>query len=101
MSSTTPQKFWLSPEQGQCLADPNGPADVAGAYLVVRDMFHVRERALENFRTGQGMEWGEHQPCCFKAPNVFSGQLQHEPPDIVAPCARRSGRHVEAGRSRR
>src|SRR5688572_14290703 len=57
------QKFSLSPEQALCLADPSGPADLPGAYSIVRDLFHVRERALENFRTGKGMEWGEHHPC--------------------------------------
>jgi 2-polyprenyl-3-methyl-5-hydroxy-6-metoxy-1,4-benzoquinol methylase len=67
----TTQKFSLSPEQAQCLADPNGPADLPGAYLVVRDMFHVRERALENFRTGKGMEWGEHHPCLFQGTERF------------------------------
>jgi hypothetical protein len=48
--------FFLSAEQALCLADPDGPVDVPGAYSIVRDLFHVRDRALNNFRTGQGME---------------------------------------------
>lgn len=63
--------FFLSPEQALCLADPNGPADLPGAYLVVRDLFHVRDRAVENFRTGHGMEWGEHHPCLFRGTERF------------------------------
>lgn len=59
------ERFSLSPEQAFCLADPNGPADLPGAYAIVRDLFHVRDRAIENFRTGQGMEWREHHPCLF------------------------------------
>ena len=59
------QRFSLTPEQALCLADPNGPADISGAYSLVRDAFHVRDRALENFRSGQGMEWGEHHACLF------------------------------------
>lgn len=58
-------KYHLSDEQALCLADPNGPVDLPGAYLLVQDIYHVRERALENFRTGKGMEWGEHHPCLF------------------------------------
>src|SRR5689334_10224285 len=58
-------RYSLTPEQAACLADPNGPVDVPGAYAVVQDLFHVRERAVENFRTGRGMEWGEHHPCLF------------------------------------
>jgi 2-polyprenyl-3-methyl-5-hydroxy-6-metoxy-1,4-benzoquinol methylase len=65
------QTFSLSPEQALCLADASGPADLPGAYSIVRDLFHVRERALENFRTGKGMEWGEHHPCLFQGTERF------------------------------
>jgi 2-polyprenyl-3-methyl-5-hydroxy-6-metoxy-1,4-benzoquinol methylase len=65
------QCFSLTPEQALCLADPNGPVDVPGAYSIVRDLFHVRDRALENFRTGQGMEWGEHHACLFHGTERF------------------------------
>ena len=63
--------FSLSPEQALCLADPNGPADLPGAYSIVRDLFHIRDRALENFRTGRGMEWGEHHQCLFHGTERF------------------------------
>ena len=56
------ETFSLSPEQALCLADPNGPVDVPGAYSIVRDLFHVRDRALENFRTGQGHGVGRAPP---------------------------------------
>lgn len=64
-------KFSLTPEQAACLADPNGPADLPGAYQIVRDVFHVRDRAIENFRTGTGMEWGDHHPCLFQGTERF------------------------------
>jgi 2-polyprenyl-3-methyl-5-hydroxy-6-metoxy-1,4-benzoquinol methylase len=67
----TSQKFSLSPEQALCLADPSGPADVPGAYAIVRDLFHVRDRAVDNFRTGKGMEWGEHHACLFHGTERF------------------------------
>jgi SAM-dependent methyltransferase len=59
------EKFFLNPEQAACLADPAGPVDLPGAYLIVEDLFHVRERALQNFRSGGGMEWGEHHGSLF------------------------------------
>ncbi len=64
-------RYFLNPEQALCLADPSGPVDLPGAYLVVQDLFHVRERAVQNFRSGQGMEWGEHHRCLFHGTERF------------------------------
>lgn len=64
-------RYFLSPEQASCLADPAGPVDLPGAYLLVQDLYHVRERAIENFRTGKGMEWGEHHACLFHGTERF------------------------------
>lgn len=64
-------KYWLNEEQALCLADPEGPVDLPGAYLIVQDLFHIRERALENFRSGSGMEWGEHHRCLFHGTERF------------------------------
>ncbi len=63
--------YYLTDEQAMCLADPNGPVDLPGAYQIVRDLFHVHERAIENFRSGNGMEWGEHHPCLFEGTERF------------------------------
>jgi SAM-dependent methyltransferase len=64
-------KYSLNAEQALCLADPSGPVDLPGAYSIVEDLFHVRERARENFRTGKGMEWGEHHRCLFHGTERF------------------------------
>jgi SAM-dependent methyltransferase len=64
-------KYSLSPEQALCLADPSGPVDLPGAYFVVEALFHALERTEENFRTGKGMEWGEHHPCLFHGTERF------------------------------
>jgi SAM-dependent methyltransferase len=64
-------KYSLNEEQALCLANPNGPVDLAGAYAVVEDLFHIKQRALDNFRTGKGMEWGEHHPCLFHGTERF------------------------------
>src|SRR3989440_12487437 len=65
------QRYFLNEEQRACLADPNGPLDLPGAYEIVRDPVHVRHQALENFVTGKGMEWGEHHPCLFHGTERF------------------------------
>jgi SAM-dependent methyltransferase len=64
-------KYHLDEEQALCLADPAGPVDLPGAYLIVQDLYHVRERAMENFKTGGGMEWGEHHRCLFHGTERF------------------------------
>jgi SAM-dependent methyltransferase len=64
-------KYYLTEEQALCLANPNGPVDLPGFYSVVQDLFYVRERAEQNFRTGKGMEWGEHHPCLFHGTERF------------------------------
>lgn len=68
---STTGKYWLNEEQALCLADPGGPVDLPGAYSIVQDVFHIMPRALENFRTGEGMEWGEHHPCLFRGTERF------------------------------
>lgn len=64
-------KWSLSPEQALCLADPNGPVDMPGAYNIVEATFHALGRTLENFKTGKGMEWGEHHACLFHGTERF------------------------------
>src|SRR3954451_925791 len=61
----------LSEEQALCLADPNGPVDLPGAYNIVEATFHALGRTLENFTTGAGLEWGEHHPCLFDGTERF------------------------------
>ncbi|MGJ6124796.1 class I SAM-dependent methyltransferase [Mycolicibacterium sp. Y3] len=63
--------YHLTEEQALCLANPDGPVDLPGGYAVVEDLFHVKARAVENFRTGAGMEWGEHHPCLFRGTERF------------------------------
>jgi len=63
--------YYLNEEQALCLADDSGPVDLPAAYSIVEDLFHVRERAVANFRSGAGMEWGEHHPCLFRATERF------------------------------
>ena len=64
-------RYELSAEQALCLADPSGPVDLPGAYDIVEDTFHTLDRTLKNFRSGAGMEWGEHHTCLFHGTERF------------------------------
>ena len=64
-------KFSLNDEQKLCLADPNGPVDLPGAQFLVEAVFHALDRTIDNFKTGKGMEWGEHHPCLFHGTERF------------------------------
>ncbi|MEO5596624.1 MAG: class I SAM-dependent methyltransferase, partial [Lysobacteraceae bacterium] len=63
--------YSLSPEQALCLADQDGPVDIPGAYSLIEAVFHAFERTKQNFRSGGGMEWGEHHPCLFHGTERF------------------------------
>jgi 2-polyprenyl-3-methyl-5-hydroxy-6-metoxy-1,4-benzoquinol methylase len=63
--------FSLNDEQKLCLADPDGPVDLPGAQFCVQAVFHALERTIENFKTGKGMEWGEHHACLFHGTERF------------------------------
>jgi len=64
-------RYGLNEEQALCLAHPHGPVDIPGAYAIVEALFHARQRTLEHFRNGEGMEWGEHHPCLFHGTERF------------------------------
>ena len=63
--------YSLNEAQALCLADPGGPVDLPGAYEIVQDTFLSLDRTLENFRSGHGMEWGEHHACLFHGTERF------------------------------
>ena len=59
-------QYSLTEEQAFCLADENSPVYLAGAYDVILAAQKALPNALENFRTGAGMHWGEHDPMLFE-----------------------------------
>lgn len=63
--------FSLSPEQATAFAQENSPAFVAGGFQIAQAMSHAIPRALENFKTGQGMAWGDHASCLFHGTERF------------------------------
>jgi SAM-dependent methyltransferase len=54
------QTYELLPEQAMVLADEDSPYYVPAAWSVPAAMWFDEAKALEAFRTGRGVAWGEH-----------------------------------------
>jgi SAM-dependent methyltransferase len=54
------QTYELSPEQALVLADKDSPHYLPPAWSVPASMWFDEPKALEAFRTGRGVAWGEH-----------------------------------------
>jgi len=52
--------YELTPEQAMVLADEDSPVYVPHAWNVPASMWFDEPKAIEAFRTGQGVAWGEH-----------------------------------------
>jgi SAM-dependent methyltransferase len=64
-------KFSLTPEQAAVFADDSSPAFIPGGFQIVQAVVQAIPRALENFKTGAGMGWGEHATCLFHGTERF------------------------------
>jgi len=64
-------RYWLSPEQAACLANPDSPTFVAGGAMVVSSVHKDIERALDAFRGDGGITWDEHHPFLFEGTQRF------------------------------
>jgi SAM-dependent methyltransferase len=72
-------RFSLDPEQAAALADESSPAFVPGGFQIVEAVMHAIPRAIEHFKTGAGMSWGDHAGCLFHGTERFfrSAYLGH------------------------
>lgn len=52
--------YELTPEQALVLADEDSPAFFPSAWAVPASMWADEDKALEAFRTGNGIPWGDH-----------------------------------------
>ena len=52
--------YELSPEQAMVLADEESPVFLPNAWQVPASMWFDEPKAIEAFRTGKGVAWGEH-----------------------------------------
>lgn len=52
--------YEFSPEQAAVLADEDSPVYIPNAWNVPASMWFDEDKALEAFRTGKGVAWGDH-----------------------------------------
>jgi 2-polyprenyl-3-methyl-5-hydroxy-6-metoxy-1,4-benzoquinol methylase len=71
-------KFSLSEEQAFALADDNSPAFLPGAFQVALGAIQARDQLEDQFKTGKGMGWHEHNT------NVFVGTERFFRPGYAA-----------------
>ncbi len=64
-------RYALPEEQALALAVEGSPAFIPGAFQVIAACFAAQERITECFRSGKGMEWGEHHGCLFEGTERF------------------------------
>src|ERR1700704_6932551 len=53
-------KYTLPAEQAHALADETSPVFLPGAFQLIAAALKAVPRVAENFRTGAGLDWGEH-----------------------------------------
>ena len=65
------QRYWLTPEQAACLADPTSPTYVVGGALVASSTHKDTERVKDAFTSDGGVSWGEHHSDLFLGTQRF------------------------------
>ncbi len=58
-------RYRLAPEQAVALTDETSPFYVGGGFYVVKAMLQAEARIADNFKSGKGMLWGDHDPDLF------------------------------------
>jgi SAM-dependent methyltransferase len=64
-------RYWLPPEQAVALTDETSPFYVGGGFQVITAAMKAEPRISENFRTGNGLPWGEQDPGLFQGTERF------------------------------
>jgi len=97
--------FSLSAEQAAAFAQDSSPAFVPGGFQIVQAVMQAIPRAIDNFRTGEGMAWGDHAGCLFHGTerffrSAYNGHLLGEwlpALDGVVPKLERGARVADVG----
>jgi hypothetical protein len=64
-------RYSLTEEQAFCLADETSPAFLPGAFQIIAASHRVAPKLIERFRTGDGLDWREHDPVLFEGTERF------------------------------
>lgn len=65
------ERYTLPPEHAMALTDETSPAYVAPGFQLMLAIVRAEPRIEDAFRTGGGMEWGEHHTDLFSATERF------------------------------
>lgn len=65
------KRYHLPPEQAAAFADETSPAFFPGLFEVAAACWAAVDRTTQNFRSGDGFEWGHHHPCLFQGTERF------------------------------
>jgi 2-polyprenyl-3-methyl-5-hydroxy-6-metoxy-1,4-benzoquinol methylase len=65
------KRYTLPAEQAFALSDPDSPAFSTGMFQIALAMYAAEERVSKNFRTGEGLAWGDQHPCLFEGTERF------------------------------
>ncbi|HEX6928665.1 MAG TPA: methyltransferase domain-containing protein [Gammaproteobacteria bacterium] len=65
------RSYELSPEQAMVLADETSPVFMPKAWEVTASMWLDEDKAINAFRTGKGVPWGEHDARLFCGTAAF------------------------------
>lgn len=57
--------FALTDEQRAVFVDEDSPFLMTGGFYSISSLFHDEPRVGEAFKTGRGIDWGEHNSCLF------------------------------------
>jgi 2-polyprenyl-3-methyl-5-hydroxy-6-metoxy-1,4-benzoquinol methylase len=98
-------RYRLTPEQALALADESSPFFIPGAFQVTAAIIKAVPKMERNFKSGKGMDWGEHDRSLFEGterffkPNYLGNLLVNWIPalDGVEEKLRRGGKVADVG----
>lgn len=71
-------KYTLPPEQAMALANDNSPVFALGGFQSAMAFFRDEPKITDAFRTGRGVDWGDHDP------NLYEGTERFFKPNYIA-----------------
>ena len=63
--------FAMTPAQSACLADPDSPTYIPGAFQLAASLYKDEDKLEEIFRSGDGLGWHEHHDDLFAGTERF------------------------------
>jgi SAM-dependent methyltransferase len=73
------ERFSMTPEQCLVFANPDSPVALVGGYHSVAALYMDTPAVADVFRTGAGLDWGQHHTCLFCGTERFfrPGYMAH------------------------